>query len=73
MEELNEYSWVTVRTYSDPIIANLMASELHNRGVESHLEHDSNVLIIPGARIELKVKESDVDYSLEIIEAQEGL
>jgi hypothetical protein len=73
MEGVHEYQWITVRTYSDPIMAELMASELQNCGIEIYLANNSNVLIIPGDRLELKVKESDVDYAIEIIEEKEGL
>jgi len=73
MEELNEYQWITVRTYADPIMAELMVNEMHNCGIETLVEHNSNVLIVPGERIELKVKESDVDFALDIIEEKEGL
>lgn len=73
MEGQYEYQWITVRTYTDPIMAELMVSELHNCGVETHLSNNSNVLIVPGERLELKVKESDVDYAIEIIEEKEGL
>jgi hypothetical protein len=73
MEAYHEYQWVTVRTYTDRIFADLIANELKTHGVETYLANTSNVLIIPGDRIELKVKESDVDFALEIIEEQEGL
>jgi hypothetical protein len=73
MEGVHEYQWITVRTYSDPIMAELMASELQNCGIEIYLANNSNVLIVPGDRLELKVKESDVDYAIEIIEEKEGL
>lgn len=73
MEGLQEYQWVTIRTYTDRIYADLISTELNTHGVETFLGNTSNVLIIPGDRIELKVKESDVDYALEIIEEKEGI
>jgi len=69
---MNEYQFVTVRRYHDPIVAELMMAALHNAGIRT-FKLDETSGSLPTGNVEIKVLESDVDYALEVIEYQENL
>ncbi|HLO55697.1 MAG TPA: DUF2007 domain-containing protein [Saprospiraceae bacterium] len=69
---MNDENFVTIRSYKDPIIADIMVATLHNAGIETFTTNESQTLL-PLENVEIKVKQSDVDQALEIIEEQEAL
>jgi len=69
---MDEYTFVTIRRYHDPIVAELMMTALHNAGIRTfRLDETSGSL--PTGNVEIKVLESDVEYALEVIAHQENL
>ncbi len=69
---MNTDKFVTIRTYHDHIIGELMIAALHSAGIET-FRFDESHSMLPTENIEIKVMEADVDAALEIIEAQELL
>jgi len=69
---MNDVNFVTIRSYKDPIIADIMVATLHNAGIDTMVTNESQTML-PLENIEIKVKETDVDQALEIIEEQEAL
>ena len=69
---MNDENFVTIRSYKDPSIADIMVATLHNAGIETFTTNESQTLL-PLENVEIKVKQSDVDQALEIIEEQEAL
>jgi len=70
---MNTENYVTIRTYHDHIMGEIMISALSNAGIRTFkFDELSNVTAFDDT-IEIKVHESDVDAALEIIEAREAL
>ncbi len=69
---MNTENFVTVRTYHDRIVGELMIAALENAGIRVFKFEESNS-VLPPDNIEIKVHEEDVDFALEIIEEKEGL
>jgi hypothetical protein len=66
-------NYVTVRTYHDHILGEIVISALSNAGIQTFKFDDMNNVITTENHIEIKVHETDVEAALEIIEAQEAL
>ena len=71
--KMNTENYVTVRTYHDHIIGEIMISALNNAGIQTFRFDEINNMIPTENLIEIKVHQSDVDAALEVIEAQESL
>ena len=69
---MSDVNFVTIRSYKDPIIADIMVATLHNAGIDTMVSNESQTML-PLENVEIKVKETDVDQALEIIEEQEAL
>ncbi|MBK7809578.1 MAG: hypothetical protein KA270_12775 [Saprospiraceae bacterium] len=69
---MNTDNFVTIRTYHDHIVGELMISVLHNAGIRVFRFEEMHSML-PTENVEIKVHESDVDAALEIIEAQENI
>ena len=69
---MSDVNFVTIRSYKDPIIADIMVATLHNAGIDTMVTNESQTML-PLENVEIKVKETDVDQALEIIEEQEAL
>jgi Putative prokaryotic signal transducing protein len=69
---MNDENLVTIRTYKDHIVADIMVATLHNAGIDTFVTNESQTML-PLENVEIKVKESDVEQALEIIEEQEAL
>jgi hypothetical protein len=69
---MSNENFVTIRNYTDHIVAEIMISALHQAGIETFALSDSHSMF-PSEKVEIKVKESDVDTALEVIELQESL
>lgn len=70
---MNTENFVTIRTYHDHIIAEIMIAALNNAGIKVFGNEDSSIILPTDNIIEIKVHESDTESALEIIEAQEAL
>ncbi len=68
---MKDENFVTVRTYKDHIIADIMVATLHNAGIETFVTNESQTLL-PLENVEIKVMESDAERAIEIIEQQEA-
>lgn len=66
-------NYVTIRTYHDHIMGEIMIAALSNAGIKTFRFDEINNVIPTEDNIEIKVHESDVEAALEIIEAQEGI
>ena len=66
-------NYVTIRTYHDHIMGEIMIAALSNAGIKIFRFDEINNVIPTEDNIEIKVHESDVEAALEIIEAQEGI
>lgn len=69
---MNDENFVTIRSYHDHIIADIMLASLHSAGIETFVTDESQTML-PIENVEIKVKPADVDQALEIIEEQEAL
>ena len=69
---MNTENFVTVRTYHDHIVGELMISALENAGIRVFKFEESNSMLPPD-NIEIKVHREDVELALEIIEEKEGI
>ncbi|MBC7884356.1 MAG: DUF2007 domain-containing protein [Saprospiraceae bacterium] len=65
-------NYVTIRTYHDHILADIIMAALHDAGIHI-FRMDDSLTVLPHEMVEIKVHESDVEAALEIIEYQEGL
>lgn len=66
-------NYITIRTYHDHIMGEIMISALNNAGIKTFKFDEINNVTAFDDTIEIKVHESDVDAALEIIEAKENL
>ena len=66
-------NYVTIRTYHDHIMGEIMIAALSNAGIKTFRFDEINNVIPTEDNIEIKVHESDVEAALEIIESQEAL
>lgn len=64
-------NFVTVGTYSDHLMAELIIAALENAGIKTYKFGEQHSML-PTEYVEIKVHESDVDKAKEIIEAQEA-
>ncbi len=69
---MNTDNFVTIRTYHDHIMGELMIAALHNAGLRV-FRFDEGHSMLPTENLEIKVHSSDVEAALDIIEAHEGL
>ncbi|HMR87058.1 MAG TPA: DUF2007 domain-containing protein [Saprospiraceae bacterium] len=69
---MNDENFVTIRSYKDHIVADIMVATLHNAGIETFTTNESQTML-PLENVEIKVKQSDVEQALAIIEEQEGI
>ena len=60
-------NYVTIRTYHDHIMGEIMIAALSNAGIKIFIFDDINNVIPTEDNIEIKVHESDVEAALEII------
>jgi len=65
-------NFVTIRSYHDHILADIVMAALHNAGIET-FTLDENRGILPFENVDIKVHQNDVAAALEIIENQESL
>jgi hypothetical protein len=63
-------NFITVRTYQDAVVADLIVAALHNADIQV-FRLDETHTRLPGDNVEIRVLEKDVDKALQIIEAQE--
>jgi hypothetical protein len=70
---MNTDNFITVRTYHDNVLGEIILSALNNAGIKTFRFDETHSMIATENSFEIKVHESDVDAALEIIEAQEGL
>ena len=63
-------NFITVRTYQDAVVADLIVAALHNAGIQVFRLDETNTRL-PGDNVEIRVLEKDVNKALQIIEAQE--
>ncbi len=68
---MNDENFVTIRTYKDHIVADIMVATLHNAGIKTFVTNESQTML-PLENVEIMVMESDVQQALEIIEKQEA-
>ncbi|MBK9736246.1 MAG: DUF2007 domain-containing protein [Saprospiraceae bacterium] len=68
---MSQGNFVTIRSYHDHIIAEIIIAALHAAGIETFRLDESHTML-PTENVEIKVLESDVDAALEIIEKEEG-
>ena len=66
-------NYVTIRTYHDHIMGEIMIAALSNAGIKTFRFDEINNVIPTEDNIDIKVHESDVEAALEIIESQEAL
>lgn len=69
---MNTENFVTVRTYHDHIIGELMINALETAGIRVFKFEEAHSML-PTENVEIKVHEEDVDFALEIIEEREAL
>ncbi len=72
IEAMNTENFVTIRTYHDHIIGDLMINALETAGIRVFKFEESHSML-PTENVEIKVHKEDVDMALEIIEEKEGL
>ncbi|MBK8625694.1 MAG: DUF2007 domain-containing protein [Saprospiraceae bacterium] len=70
---MNTDNYITVRTYHDNVLGELVLSALNNAGIKTFRFDETNSMIPTENMFEIKVHASDVEEAIEIIEAQEGL
>jgi hypothetical protein len=68
--DMRTENYVTIRTYHDHILGELMVSALRDAGIQT-FQFEGHRNILPNDIFELKVHEDDVDDALEIIENKE--
>ena len=69
---MSQENFVTIRNYSDHILAEIIIAALHNGGIETFALTDNHSML-PTDRIEVKVREEDAVTAIEIIERHESL
>jgi nitrogen regulatory protein PII-like uncharacterized protein len=62
--------YITIRTYHDHILGELMVSALHEAGIQT-FQFEGHRSILPDDIFEIKVHEDDVEDALDIIENKE--
>lgn len=62
--------YVTIRTYHDHILGELMVAALHEAGIQT-FQIEGIRTILPNENFEIKVHEDDVNDALAIIESKE--
>lgn len=62
--------FVTVGTYSDHLVAELIIAALENAGIKTHKFGEQHSML-PTEYVEIKVHETDVERAREIIASQE--
>ncbi|MFZ1704074.1 MAG: DUF2007 domain-containing protein [Saprospiraceae bacterium] len=71
---MSDATYVTIRNYHDPILAEIVINALHTAGIITFPLNENNSGLPSNMQpIEIKVKTIDVDLALEIIEDQENL
>lgn len=70
---MNTDNYITIRTYHDNVIGEIILSALNNAGIKSFRFDETNSMIPTQNSFEIKVHEKDVEAALEIIEAQEDI
>ncbi len=63
-------NFITVRTYQDAVVADLIVAALHNADIQVFRLDETNTRL-PGDNVEIRVLEKDVNKALQIIKAQE--
>ncbi|MBK8052846.1 MAG: DUF2007 domain-containing protein [Saprospiraceae bacterium] len=63
-------NYITIRTYHDRIVGELMVTALHEAGIQT-FQFEGHRTILPNDIFEIKVHEDDVDDALAIIENKE--
>ena len=63
-------NYITIRTYHDHILGELMVASLHEAGIQT-FQFEGHRTILPNDIFEIKVHEDDVDDALAIIERKE--
>ena len=69
---MNTENFVTIRTYHDQIMGELVLAALENAGINTFPIKDLQNPIPTENHIAIQVHESDVDAALEIVEAHEN-
>jgi hypothetical protein len=70
---MNTENFVTIRTYHDQIMGELVLAALENAGINTFPIKDLQNPIPTENHIAIQVHESDVDAALEIVEAHENV
>ena len=68
---MEQENFITIRNYSDHIVADIAIAALHAEGIETFVLRE-NRNIIPTDNVEIRVKESHIDRAKAILLAQEG-
>jgi hypothetical protein len=70
---MNTENFVTIRTYHDQIMGDLILAALDNAGINTFPIKDLQNPIPTENHIAIQVHESDVEAALEIVEAHENM
>jgi hypothetical protein len=70
---MNTENFVTIRTYHDQIMGDLILAALDNAGINTFPIKDFQNPIPTENHIAIQVHESDVEAALEIVEAHENM
>lgn len=62
-------STIIIRTFTDPILADIAVSALHNADIPCRIEHKSNVLIVPESLIELHINQEDEGRAIDVLDS----
>lgn len=63
-------NYITIRTYHDHIVGELMVAALHEAGIQT-FRFEGHRTILPNDAFEIKVHEDEVEDALAIIESKE--
>lgn len=69
-QKMRTENYITIRTYHDHILGELMVAALHEAGIQT-FQIEGQRTMLPNENFELKVHEDDVEDALAIIESKE--
>lgn len=68
---MSQENYITIRNYSDHIVADIARAALHTEGIETFAFVESHSML-PAENVEIKVKESEVQTALDILSIHES-